>query len=220
MAVLAGVGVGLMFIPTSDVAYAPADPINLEGHVTIDGRPLPPLQGRIYLVGVTERRINLLQRGVLGVADSSIDFDKAPAGVQGAGGPTTGDIQAMAQAKSFAAAVVYQLVSGGQSVRWSGAAATIVATQPGTPAAAQLRPGDVIAQMNGVSYDNAVDLQRRLFQMPPGSRVTLFVRRGGEAIKVVLRTIPPVAGDTDHRSRVGVTMDTLGLRVALPHRVS
>ncbi|MBC7462446.1 MAG: hypothetical protein H7287_13900, partial [Thermoleophilia bacterium] len=158
LAALAAACVGLAFVPTNDVAYAPADPVDLDGKITVDGAPIEPLQGRIYLVGVTERHINLLQRAVLGVADSSIDFAKAPVDSNPTGGPTQGDIQSMARAKEFAAAVAYDLADGAGTVEWSGKGATVAAVAPDGPAVGKLFPGDSISLINGVAYDNAVDV--------------------------------------------------------------
>jgi PDZ domain-containing protein len=218
MALVAGICVGLAFVPTRDVAYAPAPPIDLDGKITVDGTPLEPLQGRLYLVGVTERHVNLLQRAALDIGDSTVDFAKAPT-LAKLTGPSAGDIASMKRAKEVSAAVAYELAGTGGKVVWTGQAATVGSTQPGLPAAGKLFPGDVIEQVNGVGYDNSVDVGRAINQLKPGSKVVLFVRRAGEATKVSLTTVEPVAGDAVHRSRLGLGIDTIGLQVRLPHKV-
>ena len=54
--------------------------IDLDGKIMIDGRPVEPLQGRLYLVGVTERKVNLLERLLLDMSDPGVDFGPAPTG--------------------------------------------------------------------------------------------------------------------------------------------
>lgn len=220
LAVLAAGCVALAFVPTDDVAYAPAAPIDLDGKIKVDGALIEPLQGRIYLVGVTERRINLLQRGMLDIADSSIDFAKAPAGANPTGGPTEGDIQSMARAKEFAAAVAYDLADGAGTVQWSGKGATVASVAADGPAAGKLFPGDSISLINGVAYDNAVDVMHTLNGLAPGSKVRLFVRRAGQAITAELVTAPAVANDPMRKSRIGVSIDTIDLQVTLPQKVT
>ena len=220
MALVAAAFAGLAFVPTNDVAFAPVAPIDLDGRITVDGSPLEPLQGRLYLVGVTERHVNLLQRAALDIGDSSVDFAKVPASGGVTSGPSQADVAAMARAKQISAAVAYELSGADGKVVWSGQAATVGSTEPGLPAFGKLQAGDVIEQVNGVAYDNSVDVGKAINQLKPGSKVVLFVRRAGEATKVSLRTVAPVPGDAVHRSRLGLAIDTIGLQVKLPHRVA
>ena len=85
---LAAACVGLAYVPSGSVAYAPIAPIDLDGKITIDGRPIEPLQGRLYLVGVTERKVSLLERALLDVSDPAIDFGPAPEEAGGAPDPS------------------------------------------------------------------------------------------------------------------------------------
>jgi PDZ domain-containing protein len=214
IALLAAACVGLAFVPTGDVAYAPVAPIDLDGKVRVDGAPTEPLQGHLSLVGVAERRVNLLQRLLLDVSDPAVDFGPAPSSTQA--GPADEDVQAMAQAKRVAAGVAFELA--GEPVSWdSTGGATVSATVPGTPAGQALRPGDIIVRVNGRDVDSSVDAGRIINALPPGSRVVLGIQRGGVALQPTLRTLPPEQGDpVERHSRIGVELSTIGLRVVLP----
>lgn len=215
--VLAAAIASLAFVPTGEVAYVPVAPIDLEGRIRLDGAPLDPLQGRLYLVGVKERKVNVLQRVLLDVGDPHVDFGPEPK--ERSKGPSSQDVEAMTNQKDVAAGVAFDLA--GEPVTWSGNGATIAEVLPGLPAAAAgLRPGDIVVRVNGVEVDTDVEAGQRINTLPPGSRVVLHLRRAGAALRVTLRTVPPAPHDTVNRSRVGFTLTTLGLRVALGRDVS
>jgi PDZ domain-containing protein len=217
--VLAAVCVGLAFVPTGDVAYAPNAPISLDGKIQVDGRPVEPLQGQLYLVGVTERRVHVLQRLLLDVADPDIDVGPAPAGTTSAGGPAPADVRSMSEAKQVAAGVAFDLIDGPHTV-WSGSGAVVDATSPGTPAAGALRAGDLITQVDGRDVDTSVEAERLINAHTPGSVVTLGIQRAGVPMRPRLRTLRPEQGDEDRRSRIGVNLSTTGLKVRLPRNVA
>lgn len=216
IAVLAAACVGLWLVPTGDVAYAPTDPIDLDGKVTVRGRPAEPPQGHLYLVGVTERKVNLLQRVLLDLTDPDVDFAAAPAG-SGVGGPRRSDVESMAQAKEVAAGIALELA--GERVEWNGHGASVDRVEPGTPAAQALRPGDIIVQVNGAAVDSHADVAHAIQPLAPNSRVSLGIQRAGQPVRRTIRTIPPAAGVTTYRSRIGVTLSTIGLEVVLPYEV-
>lgn len=218
--VVAAVCVGLAFVPTGDVAYAPVAPIDLEGKIQVDGRPAEAPQGHYYLVGVTERPVNLLQRLLLDVSDPDVDFDTAPAGLP-PGGPAPADVTSMDQAKQVAAGVAFDLT--GEPTNWIGTGATVAATAPGTPAAANLQRGDVITSVNGrtgARVDTSVEVSRAISGLPVGSKVVLGVQRAGVAVRPALRTIAPEPDDTINSSRIGVALSTIGLKIDLPRPVA
>lgn len=51
-------------------------------------------------------------------------------------------------------------------------------------AAAGLEVGDVVVGVNGVATRGSADLRAQVIDNPPGSKITLSVRRGGESIEV------------------------------------
>lgn len=215
--VLAAACVGLSFVPTGQLAFAPNAPIDLDGRITVDGRPAEPLQGRMYLVGVTERRVNLLQRMLLDVGDPAVDFGPEPPGIPVGGGPQPRDVQAMGQAKEVAAGIAFDMA--GERVEWSGTGATVERVAPTSPAAGVLHRGDIIVRVNGVDVDTSVEASRLIHRLPPGSRVTLAVQRAGVASVVRTRTVPPRQPIPGRRSEIGVELSTIGLRVRLPRAV-
>ena len=209
--------VALAFIPTGQVAYAPYDPVDIEGSIKVDGTDVEPLQGRMYLVGVTQRKVHLLQRLLLDIGDSSVDFGPEPTDANDEGA-SQDDVDSMARAQEVAAALAFQL--DGQSVEWSGKGATITGVVTGTPAAGALKAGDVVLRVNATEVDNGVDLGRVLGALPVGRAVTLRVRRAGTPVVVRMTTIAPIQGDTLHRSRIGAQLDTIDLQVRLPRKVT
>jgi PDZ domain-containing protein len=214
--VVAGACVALSFVPTDEVAYAPIAPIDLDGKITVDGRAVEPLQGRMYLVGVTERKVNLLQRMLLDVGDPTVDFGPEPTGTSN-GGPAPRDVRSMDEAKQVAAGVAFDLA--GERVGWEGSGATVNAVAPGGPAARVLQRGDIIVRVNGIDVDTSVEASRIIHDLPPGSRVRLGVQRAGVAVKSSLTTVKPLSGDATRTSEIGVALSTLGLRVRLPRDV-
>jgi len=220
IALLAAACAGLSFVPTGEVAYAPVAPVDLEGKVQIGARPAEPLTGGLFLVGVAERRVNLLQRMLLDVGDPNVDFGPAPAGGQ-ATGPPAEDVAAMMQAKEIAAGVAFDLLERG-SVEWSapGGGATVTNVAPGGPAEGALEPGDFVVRIDGRNVDTSVEASRALSVVPPNRIVKIGIIRAGVASVVKLRTVAPEVADADHRSRVGVELSTLGLRIKLPRPVT
>ncbi len=214
--VVAAACVGLTFVPSGDVAYAPIAPIDLDGKITVAGNPVEPLQGRLYLVGVTERKVNLLERVLLDVGDPAVDFGPAPTG--GGTGPRPGDVRSMDEAKQVSAGVAFDLA--GKPVTWAGTGATVAMIDPNGPSQGRLQRGDIIVTVNGIGVDTSVDAGRIIHRLAPGSVVKLGVQRAGVASRVQIRTIAPAeVWKGSPRSVIGVELSTIGLQVKLPQDV-
>jgi Lon-like protease len=214
--VLAGIVVALAFVPTGDVAYVPTAPIDLDGSIEVDGRPVPKPQGSMHLVGVTEKQVKLLERILLDVSDPSIDFGPAPAG-RTADAPSPSDVRAMDSAKQVAAGIAFDQV--GERVDWRGTGATVVAVAPNGPARSVLRRGDIITRVNSTVVDTSVEAGAIIHALRPGSRVRLGVQRAGSPVRVTLSTVAPRTPQVGRRSEIGVELATIGLRVGLPRTV-
>lgn len=215
--VVAAACVGLTFVPSGEVAYAPIAPIDLDGKITVGGNPVEPLQGRLYLVGVTERKVNLLERVLLDVSDPGVDFGPEPSGGTPSG-PRPGDVRSMDEAKQVSAGVAFD--AAGRPVTWAGTGATVALVDPNGPSAGRLQRGDIIVRVNGTDVDTSVDAGRIIHRLAPGSVVRLGVQRAGAASQVSVRTIaPPPGGDGTRRSLIGVDLSTIGLQVRLPQDV-
>lgn len=214
--VVAAACVGLTFVPSGDVAYAPIAPIDLDGKITVDGNPVEPLQGRLYLVGVTERKVNLLERMLLDVSDPGVDFGPAP--TDAGTGPRPGDVRSMDEAKQVSAGVAFDIA--GKPVTWAGTGATVALVDPNGPSAGRLARGDIIVTVNGIGVDTSVDAGRVIHKQPPGSVVTLGVQRAGVAKQVQIRTVAPAeTWEGSPQSIIGVDLSTIGLQVKLPQDV-
>lgn len=211
--VLAGACVGLAFVPTGEVAYAPVEPINMDGRVRVNDAAAERLQGELYLVGVTERRVNLLQRLLLDVGDPKVDFGPEPPDTP-ASGPAPRDVQSMDDAKRLAAAIALDLK--GERVDWSGTSAVVARVAADGPAARQLQAGDILVSVNGVAVDNGVDAGKLINSRPPGTQMLFGIRRAAEPLQVRIATVAPRPTDTLITSRVGMELDTLGLKITLP----
>jgi PDZ domain-containing protein len=124
----------------------------------------------------------------------------------------------MVQAKAVAAGVALEAV--GQHVDWEGTAATVAELKPGTPAAKYLRLGDLITEVNGQQVDTSIEVTRIIERLSPGSLVTLGLTRAGSVQRVQMRTVAPVEGDSHRKSRLGMQLSTLGLKVNLPFDVA
>lgn len=218
--VVVAVVVGLMLMPTGQVAYTPVKPVDLQSRVQLDGRDAAPLQGRMSLVGVREEPVRMLRKLWLQARTDDVDFvDEPKAGAARSTDSAAADDAAMTRAKRVAAGIGFDLA--GERVDWSGTSATIDKVQPQTPAAAAgLRAGDVILQVDGRPMDNSIDAGRAINLVAPGTTLRLRIRRAGSDSTVTVRTIEPLAGDDVYTSRIGVVLDTIGLVVGLPRPVT
>ncbi len=96
----------------------------------------------------------------------------------------------------------------------------VIAVAQGFPAAAALKPGDVIVTANGVAVRDVRTLVERIQSKPVGTKHTFEVLRGRERVAVSLRTIAsPITGDRKvpiigaalgpaFRLPLGVTLDS------------
>jgi PDZ domain-containing protein len=91
---------------------------------------------------------------------------------------------------------------------------------PNGPSADLLKSGDRIVRLDGKPVVTSIDLIHTVSSLPPGSRITLGVRRNNLPHLVKLVTGPPTPGDDLHRSRIGVDVNTPHLKVTLPHKVN
>jgi Lon-like protease len=216
-ATLSGVaGVALALVPSGEVALVPHAPIDLGGRIKVDGRRPEPLHGKLFLVGVEERKVSMLQKLYLGM-DESVAFEPVPT-------PAAQEIQqrrakrSISSSKEIAVALALELL--GEPVRYEGSGAYVKSTVPGTPGGRLLLPGDRIVRMDGVPVVTSADVTRRVSRLEPGTRVELGVRRDGRPAVVTLSTVAPVGGDETNRSRIGVTVETPDLRILPSRKVS
>ena len=191
LAFVAGV---LLLLPTGstyiflpDRARLVAPLVDVEGgKPTRDG-------GGIYFVDVLVRRATWLERLFPSIREggSLVPADALnPSGVSDQVRRTT-SLRAMTRSQSIAAAVALREL--GYEVTARPAGALISAISPDTPAAAKLRPGDVVVAADGSPVRTPADLRRIVRRGSPGATVTVNVRRGSELEQIDVKTVPDPA---------------------------
>ncbi len=196
LAVTAGV---LFLAPASDTyiflpdeAHPVAPLISVEGGKGADGAP-----GGIYYLDVIVRRATLLERLIPSLRKGS---DLVPAEAINPSGVSDevrrqSSLRQMTRSQVVAAAVALRELGYEVTARPTGA--LIVEIVPDAPADGKLQPTDIVTDLDGNRVRGPADLRRLLRRKPPGSSVTLTVRRGGEVTEVSLVT----ARDPRERSR-------------------
>jgi serine protease Do len=83
--------------------------------------------------------------------------------------------------------------------------------QDGGPAAqAGVQPGDVVTAVNSDAVKNSRDLAKKIGAVPPGTKVTLSVRRDGEQKQIAL-TLKRMPGDKQAKADTGDESDGTGV---------
>lgn len=121
-------------------------------------------------------------------------------------------------AESQTAAAVVALRAAGYPVAVNGQGVRIVEVVPGRPAAATLRPGDVIVAQDGEPVGLAAELIEGIRRRRPGDEVALTVLRDGARVDLRVGTVPS-PGDPI-RPAVGALVETVGFQTDLPFPVS
>lgn len=202
LALVSVAGGALYVAPSSEVAYVPQAPVDLERRLLLNGKPVPPLAGHLYAAGVERRTLSLAERAAL-LADPRVDFE--PAGPP-ASPPSADDMR-------VAGALGLQLAGLGGDP-FSGTGAIVTGVDAGTLAAGLLRNGDIIVVVDEVPVDDSAALLANLRGRVPGSPYRLGVRRAQRTVVANLRTLPVTAADPPStRSRPGFSVETASLRV-------
>lgn len=199
-------------IPSGSVALSPHAPVDIQDRMRVDGKPIVPLNGKLYLVGVQEERVSILQKLIMRV-DSNVSFqrDTTPAERE----KRIGQVM-IGMSKEISAAVGFDLL--GDHVQISGHGVSVVAvTNPG-PSHGKVKPGDIIVQINSRRIYSEVDVYKIIGSLAPRTEVTLGIRRQRRPVIVKVRTGRPLPNDDLHRSRLGVNLTTDRLKIVLPHR--
>ena len=212
--VLIGLGIAMSMIPTNYVAIEPHRPTNLDGLVRIDNRPAEPLHGRLFFVGVEENRVSMLQKWILSL-DDKVSIEYMPP--QSAAEQNAADRQAIESSKDLAGVAAFELL--GRPARIDGDGARVIGVLKGGPADGVLRAGDRIVRINGAAVRTSLDINAAVGSAAPGTRFRFGVRRNGLPAVATLTTGKPDPQDTLHRSRIGVYVSTIAMKVTLPRKV-
>lgn len=96
---------------------------------------------------------------------------------------------------------------------------SITAVETGSPAATSgLRPGDQLLRVGSARVARPLDLERALLDRPAGERLTVEVRRGGEALSLELALAVRQSAKTESRPQIadggGQAWEVFGLRLS------
>lgn len=214
VAVLTAIATALAVLPSGYAALAPYRPLSTQRMVSIEGRPVTAIQCCIYLAGVSERRVTILQKWLLQF-DESVSFARTEGTQEQRANRRRLDQALVRQSKRIAAAVAYELL--GARVVIDGGGAVIDSIDSTGPAHGILEPGDRIVRANGQPIRTAKDLSDLMESSPPGSVIELGVRR--DRLPRVLRIRSRAREGGGRGSRLGVEVRTPRLRIRLPERV-
>ena len=100
----------------------------------------------------------------------------------------------------------------------TGTGARVVEVLRGTPAADELRRGDVIVAVDGQEVDHTMMLRAIVQSRPAGSQFRMRIERGGGMVETTIpsRQLPRLSGGVG----LGVVVETRALKVNLPFQVS
>lgn len=121
------------------------------------------------------------------------------------------------ESQALAAAAAAE--TSGLNASLEGGGAVVRDVIAGSPADGDLRPGDVILQVNGESIGTVSDLQRVVRDQPTGSRFEITFERNGSERTVRLES-EQLSGAPEGTPGLGVVIETLDLDVDLPFEVS
>ncbi|MEX5631441.1 PDZ domain-containing protein [Parafrankia sp. FMc2] len=203
--ILAVVG---LWLPVPYVTFAPGPVTDTLGKVDgaplieIDGRQTYPTSGSLDLTTVEETpRLNLL--GALGDWVSS-DRAVVPSELVRPPGSSQEEIrqentQAMIDSQDQATAAAL----GELGIEPTGTEVVVHEVPAGSPAAGQLRSGDVITAVGGAKITDQAGLRERVGAAKPGDVVEVAYRRDNRPATARITTRP--APDDDSRPMIGVT---------------
>jgi PDZ domain-containing protein len=167
--------------------------------------------GLIYFVDVRERPARLLERLLPWTRADGSSLVPAPPIA-----PTLerrlGQLD-MTDSQKIAAVVA--LSDLGYKVRGRSGGVTVLLIQEGAPAAAVLRPGDVIVSANGRKVASVLALRAALAARRPGATVRIGFRRDGKVRETTIKTVPDPRDPK--RAIIGVSAsDELTVKLPVP----
>ncbi len=120
--------------------------------------------------------------------------------------------------ESKQAAVFVALSRLGRDVDLTGAGALVADVAPASPAAAALRPGDVIVAVDGTAVEVADEVIGALAGRRPGDSIVLGGTRDGQLVETTI-TLGASPGEPT-RAFLGVSLETVDLEVDIPDDVA
>lgn len=198
---------------------SPSTAIDISGDISIEGLPVDRATGKYLLLGVRVDRPTAL---VTLYAVLHPDRDVIPLSAVAPEGVSDQEFvrrqrNLFVESQMLAAAAAAR--TAGLDVTLEGTGARVLGVLPGSPAAGQLRTGDVITAVEGTRVNLAPEVGSLITARPSGTRFELTVQRGERELQVDIRSAlldPQATG----RPGIGVVIETRDFNVDLPFEIS
>jgi Lon-like protease len=216
-ALLAAVVFAAWALPSDDYLFVPNGAHPIAGKVEVEGAKQPDATGGIYYVDVTVQRARLLERLLAFTRPDGASL--VPAHAVTAPGETFRERVAeareeMSRSERVAAAVA--LEAAGLGVETTPRGVLVEAVAGDVPAARTLESGDVIVGAAGRNVVTAEGLRMAIGRLDPGDGLRLRVRRDGEVLERIVRTVP--SPEDAKRAIIGIRISQ-DARIELPRNV-
>ena len=220
---VAAVVVVLEIIPANAYVILPGEAVPVEPMIKIQGQSISKSSGNLYMTDVSYYKANHLLEQLYGELNPDADIEQVQTFsgglsqsqyVQYNSDLMVGSIQ-QAEAAALSAARGYKphyLQLGPQ----------VVFVLPHTPAAALLRPGDIIKEVNGMPVHTTRSVAPLVRRTTPGGIVHLVVSRNGHILQFAVRTVPSSNGRLDPKGKtalIGIDMQDQ-VKLKLPIKIS
>ena len=178
----------VLVLPDRDAyIFLPDEPHAVEPLISVRNGVKPDGRGGIFFVDIIVKQPSLAERYFPELFHDGASL--VPAHAVNPTGLSEGDrrrasLRMMSRSKRVAAAVA--LRAAGYRVRVTQEGAFVVQVIPGTAAARDLHPSDVIVEVDGVRVGTLAKLRGLLAAKKPGDRISLVVRRDGKPRRFVL----------------------------------
>jgi PDZ domain-containing protein len=179
----------LWILPADEFIFTPGSPKPLDDKVVVEGGR-PTGRGDVYYVDVFVRRTSRLEELLpqLRPDGSTVVPEQVllPPGTSEAerDRQTAAEMQ---RSELIASAVALREL--GYDVRATPRGALVVEVAQDVPASSKIERGDVIVAVDGTKVQTPDDLRREIGRRQPGDEARLTVRREGEEVGVVVRTV-------------------------------
>jgi PDZ domain-containing protein len=201
-------------LPAPGALVAPAALEPVEGLITV-GKATAEPAGHLYLATLRLNAEPCLGQYLLASLQS--DVEVVPKSRVRPASLDAGEFQRLSQrllSESLRIAEVVALRKAGARVSVEEAEVQVLATVPGTPADANLRPGDLIESVDGETIRAAAELVSIVHGRLSGEPVSLRIRRDGRVRTV---TLPAMHGPLDAEGPVlGAVVASSGLQYKAP----
>lgn len=222
--VLVWVVVGLVIVGAGAALYhppylviAPGETADVLDDVEISGVETDEVTGRYLLTSVELSRPSALRTVIAALRRDRQVVPLSAVLPKGVGAEEYFRAQRAVFAESRLLAAAAAADVAGMRVSVGGTGARVVEVLRASPAADELRAGDVVVEANGQAVDDAVSLRQLVQSRPAGEASRLVVEREGGRTTVTVRSrsLPSLSGGVG----LGVLVETRDLRVDLPFEV-